>query len=923
VEQPQAWQFGAFTLLPTQRLLLEGETPVRVGGRALDVLIVLVEAAGKVVGRDELMASVWKKVIVDEGSLRVHVAALRRVLGDDGDARRYIVNIPGRGYSFVGDVSPSERASVTGIWPKPDLGRSPLPPLLVNVVGRDDAIREVGCMVAQHRLVTVVGAGGVGKTTVALAAAAQLAAHYRDGARFVDLAPLTDARHVANVWANAIGDSSQSVSDERDLGALLADRQMLIVLDNCEHVVQAAATVAEAVLASAPGVHVLATSREPLRATGEWVIRLASLELPPASGRLTAQQASTFAAVQLFTQRAAATFAGFTFTDDDVPHVTEICWRLDGIPLAIELAAGRVAQLGLRGLSAGLEDRFAILTKGRRTALPRQQTLRAAIDWSYELLSEDQKAVLRRLSIFAGAFSFDSAVAVCEDDVSADICDAIDELVLKSLITVDMGSDIARYRLLEVTRAYALEKLKDAGELVAASRSHAQHVCSVFDRLEADSPLYGAAWDAGRVRWMDDIQLAVQASFCTLRDPGLGMRLLGATASVWYQRSLMDEYRTRAEEALEKAGDLAEQPAATLMRLWYSLVLCYWYTKGPGPDMARAARRAYDLAHRLRNVDFERLALWGLWQERNGSGEYAEALGLAREYAALTPPGTEPEAAILGRRMMQWSLHLVGDQGSSREEASVALSLIRRIDHHRAPGRYQLDPYAATNAALSRALWIQGCPDQALAVAAQAVQFARSTQHALTLCFALFNQCTVLLWCGCWADLGRQADALIEVSTDRRLGLWKAWGQTYKDAHAYGADGVVVPQWRNPVCSLLQIELMATVSDELLDGDALIRAEAGHCPWCAPEVLRAQGEKLLRQGSPPQQVEQWFVRALDLARSSQALSWELRAATSLARCWMSQDRRDEATALLAGVLARCTEGFDTLDLQRAQQMLQR
>ena len=405
IEQTQAWQFGNFTLLPTQRLLLEGDAPVRVGGRALDLLIVLVEAAGTVVGRDELMASVWKKVVVDEGSLRVHIAALRRALGDDGDARRYIVNVPGRGYSFVGDVSPSAPASVTGTWPKLDVARSHLPPLLVNVVGRDDAIREVCSMVAKHRLVTVVGAGGVGKTTVALAAAAQLAAHYRDGARFVDLAPLTDARQVANVWASAIGDSSMSVSDEHDLGALLADRHMLIVLDNCEHVVQAAATVAEAVLASAPGVHVLATSREPIRATGEWVFRLASLELPPASGRLTAQQATAFAAVQLFTQRTAATFPGFTFTDADVSHVTEICWRLDGIPLAIELAAGRVAQLGLRGLSAALEDRFAVLTKGLRTALPRQQTLRAAIDWSYELLSEDQKAVLRRLSIFAGAFT--------------------------------------------------------------------------------------------------------------------------------------------------------------------------------------------------------------------------------------------------------------------------------------------------------------------------------------------------------------------------------------------------------------------------------------------------------------------------------------------------------------------------------------
>jgi hypothetical protein len=272
--------------------------------------------------------------------------------------------------------------------------------------------------------------------------------------------------------------------------------------------------------------------------------------------------------------------------------------------------------------------------------------------------------------------------------------------------------------------------------------------------------------------------------------------------------------------------------------------------------------------------------------------------------------------------MMQWSLHLAGEPESSQEEASVALGLAGRVDHHSARGRYQLDPHAAINAVRSRVFWIQGFPDRALTVAVDAVQSARSAQHALSLCVALFGHCSVLLWCGRWEDLGRQAGALIEVATDRRLGYWKAWGETFRDAHACGAENVVVPRWRNPACGPLQLEMMATVSDELLDGDALVRAEAGHSPWCAPEVLRAQGEKLLRQGSPPQEVEPWFVRALDLARSSKALSWELRAATSLARCRLTQNRRDEATALLAGVLERCTEGFDTLDVQGARQLLQ-
>jgi predicted ATPase/DNA-binding winged helix-turn-helix (wHTH) protein len=918
VEQTQAWQFGAFKLLPAQRLLLRGDVPVRVGGRALDLLIVLVEAAGKVVSRDELMTKVWKKVVVDESSLRVHVNALRRALGDDGDRHRFIVNVSGRGYSFVGEVSSSMPASVIGAWPKLDEG-SRLPSLPEHIVGRDEVIRGVGVMVAEHRLVTVVGAGGVGKTTVALAAAVQLAAHYRDGVRFVDLAPLSDARQVARVWANAV-DPSQPVLDDHDLGRLLAGRQMLIVLDNCEHVVQAAATVAEAVLEMAPGVRVLATSREPLRATREWVIRLPSLELPPSSGPLTAEQANTFPAVSLFIQRTAAAFAGFTFTDNDVPYVTEICWRLDGIPLAIELAAGRVEQLGLPGLSARLEDRFSVLTKGRRTAQPRQQTLRATIDWSYEFLLEDQKAVIRHLSIFAGAFTFDSAVAVCEEDLSTDLCAAIDELVLKSLIAFDPGSHVAQYRLLKVTRAYALEKLEHAGELLAASRSHALHVCSVFERLEPNR-LFEVAWDAGHTRWIDDIQLAVHASFSTLREPELGMRLLAATASVWFQRSLMDEYRTWAEVALDKAGDLTAQPKATLIRLWHALGHCYWHTKGPHPDVVRAFQRTYELAQELRDVDFERMALWGLWMERAGSGDYAAALDLARKHAVLTTQGAEHEQAILSRRMMQWSYHLTGEQESSQQEASIALNLIGQIGHRRAPGPYQLDPPAVINAMRSRALWIQGFPDQALVVAAEAVQSARLTRHELTLCFALFGQCAVLLWCGCWEDLGRSADALLKVATDRRLGYWKAWGQIFKDAHTYCTERVVVPHWRGLHTVPLQLEMMATVSDEMLEADVLVRVQADQCQWCAPEVLRAQGEKLMRLSSSPQEVEHLFVRSLDLARSSKALSWELRAATSLARLWISQKRRDEANVLLTGVLGRYTEGFDTLDVRRGNSVL--
>jgi hypothetical protein len=356
--------------------------------------------------------------------------------------------------------------------------------------------------------------------------------------------------------------------------------------------------------------------------------------------------------------------------------------------------------------------------------------------------------------------------------------------------------------------------------------------------------------------------------------------------------------------------------------LWNLLGLCYWHIKGTGPEVARAFGRAYDLARRLQDVHFERMALWGLCAQSCSTGDYAAALSLAHQHAALTPAGTDPPAEIQSGNVMQVSLHFMGDLAASRDAAMATTSLIRRIDPRGDFGQFRLDPHSVINAFLSHTLWIQGLPTQALEVAAQAVQSARSTQHALSLCFALFGHCAVLLWCGRWLELGRQADTLMEVAADHRLGFWQAWAQTYKDALAYGTEGVVVPHLLGSLRVPHQFEMLATASDELLDGEVLIRAEAGHCPWCAPEVLRAQGERLLRQGSTPQEAEPWFIRALDLARASRALSWELRAATSLARCWSSQDRRDDAAALLAGVLERFTEGFDTTDVQRARQSRQ-
>ncbi|MBV8132059.1 MAG: winged helix-turn-helix domain-containing protein, partial [Alphaproteobacteria bacterium] len=484
--EAKSFAFGPFRLLPARRMLLQDGKPARLGSRAFDILVTLVERAGETIRRDELIARTWRDTVVAEGALRVHVAALRKVLGDGRAGRRYIANHPGRGYTFVAPLI-REDADSTAPPPNEAAGTNNLPTTLTRVIGRDDVIAAIARQLARRRFLTIVGPGGIGKTTVAAAVADTVRASYKDGAWFVGLASLSDPGLVPSALGAALGIPALGGDPLRGLAAWLRDKTTLIVLDSCEHVIAAAATLAEAVLHAAPNVSILTTSREPLRAEGETVHRLAALEFPSASVDLTADDALRYSAVRVFNERAAAAMDGFTLADADVPAVLEICRRLDGIPLALELAAARVGVFGVRELAAHLDDRFRLLTSGRRTALPRHQTLGAALDWSYLLLPEEERAVLRRLSVFAGEFALEAAVAVAADPGSSEIVEDIANLVVKSLVAVDHRGEVARYRLLDTTRLYALEKLKSSGEVQQIARRHAEHFCTVFAPAEAES----------------------------------------------------------------------------------------------------------------------------------------------------------------------------------------------------------------------------------------------------------------------------------------------------------------------------------------------------------------------------------------------------------------------------------------------------
>lgn len=481
-------KFGPFRFFPARQLLLEGETPVRLGSRALEILAALVERPGELVSKNELMARVWPNTVVEESNLKVNVAGLRRALCEGQPRRRYIATVSGRGYRFVAPIDRAEPGTPS-VPQRPAAKRlHNLPSSSTRIIGRADTIRTLLRQLQQHRLVTIVGPGGIGKTTVALAAAETCIAADEHGVRLIDLAPLADPQFLPSAVASALGLTIRSENVPAGLTACLQDKQMLIVLDSCEHVIDAVASLAEQIISSAPGVHVIATSREPLRTRGERVHRLSPLASPPGLPGLTAEQALTFPAVQLFVERAAESLENFELSDADAPAVADICRKLEGIALAIELAATRIDVFGVQGLSDLLKDRFRLLKQRSRTALARHRTLAAALDWSYEFLPEDERVILRRLSVFVGSFTLESASAIIADTTIAipEVVEGMANLVAKSLVSADVSGAVARYRLLDTTRAYALEKLAESGEHGTLARRHAEYFLGFFERADEE-----------------------------------------------------------------------------------------------------------------------------------------------------------------------------------------------------------------------------------------------------------------------------------------------------------------------------------------------------------------------------------------------------------------------------------------------------
>jgi predicted ATPase/class 3 adenylate cyclase len=544
-----------------------------------------------------------------------------------------------------------------------------LPLQLTSFVGRDKEVADVAALLGEHRIVTLIGAGGVGKTRVSLQVGADLLDAIADGVWFIELAPLRDPALIPGTVAQTLGVTLPPEGDPLDnLAAELKSRHLLLLFDNCEHMVAAAAAATSAILHACPNVKILASSRQGLGIRGESTYRMPSLAIPSAeeSAGLHAFDAPSYGSIALFVARAEAANSRFTFTDDVAPVVADICRRLDGIPLALELAAARVAMLNPKELRVRLDQRFRVLTGGSRDALPRQQTLRALIDWSHELLDERERKLFRRLGVFVGGFTLEGAAAVASDETldEIELFDVLASLVDKSLVVAELSGETTRYRLLESTRAYAVEKLEEAGESANLALRRFTYLHGLVLRV--------AATHEATPREATVVTLAVELEdlrgaldWALTNDPKGGAEMLSATP-LFHRLEL---YREGGERAESFAESIENDDADLLARLWIFIASCrrglFAYDRS-----FEAADRALSYARASSNTATlaDALATWG--RAAGGADRLAEGKVALLEAETIGPRTQRQRLDFLTARA---SLLLMAGEASAAMQALLQL----------------------------------------------------------------------------------------------------------------------------------------------------------------------------------------------------------------------------------------------------------
>jgi predicted ATPase/DNA-binding winged helix-turn-helix (wHTH) protein len=933
-------RFGPFELNVAERSLRKANQAIPLGGRAYDILMALLENAGEVVGKAELIAKAWPDVTVEEGSLRVHLSALRKALGDGQFGNKYIANVQGQGYSFI--------APVTRLPADHDRGNasaaiSNLPPALGRMVGRDNAVREIqGWLRTEQRLITILGTGGIGKTTVALSVGHGALADFSGAAFFVDLSTVNDKERLVGAIASAVGLASQLADPKEALLNFLRPRKALIILDSCEHLIDKVAEIAGYIFRNTTDIHILATSREALHVSGECVLRLCPLDYPPEQPGLTASEVLAYPAARLFAERVSARRGDFSLGDDEAPMVAEICRKLDGIALAIELAAGRAAIFGVRNTVARLGSRLDLLKFGRRTANPRHQTLIATLDWSHDHLSEIERVLLRRVAIFVGHFTLEAALAVAEEGGidEAEISGALGGLVNKSLMDVWTGSRGPRYRLLDTTRAYALEKLAASGEQDSIAGRHASFSIQMLESNSFnlfDLELTNATANAAR-NYLGNIRAALEWSFGPNGDDLKAVRLAAAASQLLLAMSLLPECRTWMEKAIDRMTPDCDPRLQ--MKIQAALALSLMYTEGNSERVREAFHTALNFAQPDRDAHLYLSLLSGMSMYLHGLVDAAGTYELAlRSEAAASKTGSPDDAAI-SDAMLGAAYCLRSDQTRAQEHLKRSLrGSLRRFN----ASQYLFDLRSSSLSVLTNSFFFSGNLDQAADCAKMNIEEAARSGHPIGLCRAFTNSMRLYFWIDdleqierCLAKLehtaerhslaparavalgirgrylvriGRLADGIRHLQESLEKLAIRRYDVVTSDLVSELTVSLAKQNWRSEALALIDRSIAAVI-----EAKRLLRL---------PAFFLAKGSALA-SGQVPELLlaEKYFAKAMMQARQEAALPFELRAGLELARIWIGRGELQRAHDIISPVYSRFSEGFTTPDLVLARQILE-
>lgn len=930
-------QFGGFCLHERARLLEKDNAPVKLGSRAIDILCLLVSRAGEIIHKDELLAHAWPNLVVEETSLRVHIAELRKTLGDGKDGARFITNVPNRGYCFVAPVQRRELKVDTAPPPAPVATKSrPLPGLLTRMIGRDDMVRSLSERLLAEQFITLRGPGGIGKTTVALAVAHEMSARHGLPVRFVDLGPLKDPDLVPSAVASVLDLVVQSADPTSSIVKFLAGRRLVLILDSCEHVIEQVARLAESIYLQAPGTSILATSRESLLVQGEQIVELPPLKIPPADQVLTSEELMGYPAVQLLAERAAAAGYSIEMTAENARLVAEISNKLDGIALAIELTAVRVGAHGLREIDQLLDGRLKLEWRGRRTAPPRHQTLSATLDWSYDLINENERLVLRRLSVFGGAFTLNAAIAVAGEEALGDqVVDAIEQLVAKSLVTSRPDEPSMRYRLLDSTRAYAQKRLGESGEAQEIAQRHAHYVLNALSRgMSGVSKQAAETAEPTRAGLLGDARAALAWVFSNEDASELRVALSGASAALFIELNLLNECRQAARRGLAALDD-AERGAQWELELQSALGHAAMFTDRNSEEAEAALLRGLVIARELedRPSQFRLLSRLNMFYRRTGECDRLVPLAESAEQVARQigdPAGLAGADVVLGV-----SHHLAGNQILAQRHLEKAMQndLALRLA---GPGHFA---YArAPRVPLARTLWLRGFPDRAVELA-RAMTGDAAPSDVVMYCIALCWSTSVFGWIGDWATVEALTTRMNEHALMHELVPYQAVADGFRGqaliARGDANEGVkilrdVLPRLRADRYELYASGFSADLAQglatlgqlteglELIDA-AISRVSAAGGAFEMPELLRVRGHLQGLIGDEDS-AEQSVTSSVELAEAQGATSWRLRSEMALVHLAGKQGRKAALTALKK-TLGRFSEGFETADLRSARRLI--